>query len=67
MEAVNIDLLGACRESLRFIESLRVPQDISDAALQVIFGNRIIERLHRAIDRAEAAELEIGALVGAEE
>lgn len=54
-EASRERLVGAASAALGFIENLRVPQTIADAALQVFKGKPVVESLRAAI-AAERAE-----------
>lgn len=46
-------LLAACKSARDFVANLRVPQDITQAAWQVMQGSRVLDALNAAIARAE--------------
>jgi TRAP-type C4-dicarboxylate transport system permease large subunit len=50
---VMLDLLAACKGAKKFIESLKVPQTLADAAEQVRQGMHRLRSLEDAIKKAE--------------
>ncbi len=48
-----VEALGRC---LRFIEGLRVPQDIKEAAMQVFQGQPVVERARAILAQAQKGQ-----------
>ena len=56
-ESVNQRLLEALLSAKCFITSLRVPQNIPDAALQIMQGEAVLGSIDAAIDAAKQAKV----------